>query len=178
MVILLQDKNCVFTEFGLCTKEYVALIPYDKIIRIIQDHRYQYYEVMFYDQSAKKRKVDISYEIQNETAIFAIFYQKIRYLSERQGHMPFFKAGAIWWILYVIFFIAILTKFFFGSYGDMPSIEVPWIMYPLFLFVNLIPVKNLSLQEMVVFLSVTGLVTFILMCLSYIRSDVTIYEIQ
>lgn len=175
MDILLRDKNCIFTKNGLLTQEYAELIPYDNILRIIQDSRYQYYEMTFYDKRKKKRKVDISYEEQNEMEIFAIFRQKIYDLSERQGHMPFLKAGAVWLILYIVFALTLLAKFLTGV-QNIQNIEVPWILYPLLLLVNCIPVQNLSLQEMFTFLFIAGVITILLMFCSYIRSEVTIYE--
>ena len=178
MNVLLKDKNCVFTEMGLRTQEYSALIAYENIIRLIHEKRYLYYEVMFYDQRNKKRKIDISYEEKNKIITFVIFNQKVPNLHQRQGHMPFFKAGAIWLILYIVFVGAILTKFFIGSNYSMTNIEVPWIIYPLFLLVNLIPIKNLLLTEMIYLILIVGFITIFLMFISYIRSDVMIYEKQ
>lgn len=177
MNVLLKDKNCIFTENGLNTNEYSDIIPYKNIVRIIHDKRYLYYEVMFYDNRNRKRKIDISYEAENEIITFAIFNQKVPNLRERQGHMPFFKAGAMWLILYIVFTGAVMAKFFIASNYGIPNIEVPWIIYPLFILVNLIPINNLSLTEMIYLVFIVGFMTVFLMFLSYIRSDVTIYEI-
>lgn len=57
---------------------------------------------------------------------------------------------------YVVFCIAIVTKFLLSPCDDASNVAVFWVVYPLFLLVNLIPVLTLSLQEMLYLLQCLG----------------------